>query len=100
MKNLMLGLMKNFKAKYGIQIRYTHCNISRENVDFEWAWKKKGMRIKFEYTAPSAPQQNGQVEQKFATLFNRVYVMLTKRKFSAFLRNDLCADAANTATLL
>ena len=42
---------------------------------------------------------NGHVEQKFSTDSNRVHAMLNSGKFSAFLRNGLWAEAANTATL-
>lgn len=57
--------------------------------------------MKFEYTAPDTPQQNGRVERKFQTLYGRVRAMLygaaeldmgTVRRF--------WAEAAATATVL
>ena len=58
------------------------------------------MGIKFKYTAPSTPKQNGCIELKFVTLFNWVHTMDKGGKFSSFFRNGLWAEAANTATLL
>ena len=43
----------------------------------------------FEYTAPGMPQQNGHVEQKFATLINQVHTI-----------PGLWTNAANTTMLL
>ena len=45
-KNLIFGLIKNVKTKYGILVQYAHCNNARENVDFEWACEWEGMGIK------------------------------------------------------
>ena len=87
-KNVMLALIKTLKAKYDIQIRYTQCNNARENEDFESICKQEGMGIEFECTAPSMPQQNGHVEHKFTTLFNKVHAMLNGGKFSSFLTNS------------
>ena len=42
---------------------------------------------KFEYTMPDTPQQNGEMEQKFDVLYNRVQAMLNGGKLSLFLRN-------------
>ena len=69
-------------------------------MGFEQACEQEGMVIEFEYPTPGTPQQNDNVEWKFSILFNRVCAMFSGRKFSAFLRNGLWAEAANTATLL
>ena len=49
-----------------------HAVIMQKNVNFELACKQKGMGNKFECTL----QQNGCVEWKMSTLFNRVHVIL------------------------
>ena len=46
------------------------------------------------------PQQNGHIEQKFATLFNWECAMLNGSKFTTYLQNGLWAKAANTNMLL
>ena len=62
--------------------------------------KQERMGVQFEYTIPGTPQQNGQGEQKFATLFNRICEMLNSGKFSSVLRNSLWAKAANATIFL
>ena len=57
-------------------------------------------KIKFEYTSPRTPQQNGVVEQAFATLYGRVRAMMNAAGFTSDLRGKMWAECANTATLL
>ena len=92
----MLGLIKNLKNKYNLQIQYLHCDNMGENVIFKKVCKQEGLGVDFEYSVPSMPQQNGYAKRKFATLFN----LLNGGQFNAFLSNGLWAKAANTATLL
>ena len=42
------------------------------------------MYVKFEYTMPGTPQQNGRLKRNFATLFNQVCIMLNDGKLSHF----------------
>ena len=86
---VMLGLIKNLKNKYNIQVQYLCCNNTSENVALEKACKQEGLGVDIEYTAPGMPQQNG-----------CIYAMLNGRKFNAFLCNGLQPEAANTSTLL
>ena len=34
LKNMTLGLIRNLKTKYDIQVQYECCNNARENVNF------------------------------------------------------------------
>ena len=95
MKNVMLGLIENLKTKYGIQVRYARYDNSRENENFEQICKQEWMDILFEDTTPGTPQQKSHVEQKFATLFNRLCAMFNDRKFSFILQNILLAEINN-----
>ena len=90
-------LTEKFRNKYVIQVEYACCYNSGENVDF---CEQKVMGTRFEYTAPSTPQQNGHVEWKFTKIFYVLYAMVNSEKFSAILRSSLWTEAANTATLL
>ena len=100
MTQKMLGLIKDFNTKYNIQVQQLRCNNAEENQAFKKACNQDGLGIKFEYTAPGTPQQNGRIECKFATLFNRVCAMLNSGKFTLYLHSSLWAEAANTATFL
>ena len=96
----MVGLIKNLKIKVNLQVQFLCCDNTGENVAFERVYKQEGLEVDFEYTAPGMPQQSGQIEQNFATLFNQVYAMLNSGEFNAYLQNGLWAEAANTAMLL
>ena len=96
----MLGLIKNLKNKYNMQVQYQLCNNASENVAFEESCKQERLDVDFEYTAPGMPQQNGCVQQIFVTLFIRVCAILNSGKFISNLQNSLWADAMNTAMLL
>ena len=71
----MLGLIKNLKNKYNMQVQSLCHDNAGENVAFEKACKQEGLGMDFKYTAPARPEQNGCVEQKIATLFNQIHAM-------------------------
>ena len=52
------------------------CEIAGEKKSSEELSKKEGLGIKFEYTSPVSPQQNGKCERKFDTLYGKVRSML------------------------
>ena len=56
--------------------------------------------MNFEFTAPHTPQQNGRVEQKFATLYERTRSIMNGARITDEMRGYLWVEAANTATNL
>ena len=56
------------------------------------------MGIKFEYTARNTPQQNGQVERSFATLYGKIRSMLRDANMSKKDKEIYWIEAASTAT--
>ena len=96
----MLGLVNNLKIKFNLQVQYLCCENAGENQAFKKTCKEEGLGIDLKYTAPGMPQQNGCIEQMFATLLNWVHAMLNGDKFTTYLWNGLLAKAANTATSL
>jgi Reverse transcriptase (RNA-dependent DNA polymerase) len=58
------------------------------------------LKIKFEYTAPYTPQQNGKVERKYATLYGKVRAMLNAARLTRRLKNGLWTHCAKLATQL
>jgi hypothetical protein len=58
------------------------------------------MNVSFEYTSPETPEQNGQAEQSFATLWGRVRAMLNCSGVPQEMRDKLWEECASTATLL
>ena len=53
-----------------------------------------------EFTSPETPEQNGQVERSFATLWGRVRAILNHSGVTQDLRDELWAECAATATKL
>jgi hypothetical protein len=45
--------------------------LSGENLSFHQLMLSTEFYIKFEFTVPGTPQQNGKVERAFATLFGK-----------------------------
>ena len=84
----------------GIMVKTVRCENAGENKSFEKTSKLEGHSIKFEYTAPGTPQQNGRVERKFKTLYGRIRAILAGSGFSRKIQLQLWTEAANTATLL
>ncbi|MFN9902870.1 MAG: hypothetical protein ACK55Z_29645, partial [bacterium] len=71
----MFKLVNEIKT-FGYKVKYLRCDNGGENKGTEEYLKERGVSVKFEYSAPETPQQNGKVERKFATLFGRIRAML------------------------
>ena len=76
------------------------CDNSGENLSLEKQCINKNMKIKFEYTSPGTPQQNGPIERKFATLYGRIQSMFVSAGIEGQLRKRLWAEAANTSAMI
>ena len=83
LKNVLLGSIKNWETKYGIQVRYAQCDNAGENVYYEQTCKQEGTCVKFECT----PQQNSHVAWK--GMYHAQW-----RKFFFLLEKRLWAEAA------
>jgi len=97
----MISLIKSLCNEENIAVKKIRCNNSGENVAFQAKAKCKCLGLHFEFTAHQTPQQNGQVEHKFATLLGRVWAMLNSARLIAqheALRQGLWAECINTAT--
>ena len=81
---MMVTLLKYLKATEGIHARYIYHGNADENEVFEKLRKQEGLGVKFAYTMPNTSQQNGQVKQKFATLYSQTEIMLNGGRFSCF----------------
>ena len=68
--------IKDLKARYGIDVKTITCDNAGKNKKFEKDLLKDGMGLKFKYTAVNTPQQNGQIERNFASLYGCVRAML------------------------
>jgi transposase InsO family protein len=79
-------------------VQIIRCDNSGENQRLATDLKSSGSAIKFEFTAPATPQQNGRVEQKFAILYRYMRSFLNQAKLPDNLRHKLWAEAASHST--
>ena len=66
----MISLLNDLKTSYGVNIRCICLDNAGENKAFDLLYKEEGMGVKFEHTAFGTLQQLGEMERKFATLFD------------------------------
>jgi Reverse transcriptase (RNA-dependent DNA polymerase) len=70
------------------------------NKAFHHECVSKGLNIKFEFSGPQTPQQNGKVEKKFQTFYGRIRAMLNCAGLKDTLRSSVWAECARTVTFL
>jgi hypothetical protein len=71
-----------------------------ENLGLKTKIEEEGLNIQMEYTSPETPEQNGQVERSFATLWGRVRSMLNRSGVTQDLKGKIWAECASTDTKL
>ena len=59
-----------------INVKIICCDNAGENKALEENCANNSEEIKFEFTSPSTPQQNGMVEQIFSKLYSWVRTMM------------------------
>ena len=69
-----------------------------ENTKLQDEMNMSKWNVKFEFTAPNTPQQNGKAERKFATLKGRIRAMMNWAEFPEEMRQKMWAYAAHNAT--
>ena len=81
-----------------IKTVFLRCDNASENKSFQQEIMHDKPKIKFEFTSPKTPQQNGVVERAFATLKGRARSMLNFAGMQGAKRIQLWCEAAGTAT--
>ena len=97
---LIIDWRKALKARHKIQVKIIRCDNAGENKFVERESDKNELGIIFEYTAPATPQQNGVVEQAFATVMGSARTIMSHAGFTMAKRQQLWCEAAQTATML
>ena len=65
---VIIDWLKELKTKYKIKVQRIRMDNAGENKMLAKSCDHNEMGIKFEYTAPGTPQQNGVVERAIVTL--------------------------------
>jgi gag-polypeptide of LTR copia-type len=82
---VMFQWINEVQKETKLMVKNIRCDNSGENKSFHEAVKAdKDLKIKFEFTAPHTPQQNGKVERKFATLYGKMRAMLNAAKLTPY----------------
>ncbi len=93
----LVNFIYNMKSR-GTPIKYIRLDNSGENVAFQKQCDRLFLNIKFEFTSPDTPQQNGRVERKFAILYTYMRSLLNAANLTRDLKNLLWAEAAMHST--
>jgi hypothetical protein len=96
----MIKFIKTMKAKNPENVKFIRLDNAGENLGLKSRIELEGLNVKMEYTSPETPEQNGQVERSFATLWGKVRSMLNRSGVTQELREKLWAECASTATKL
>jgi hypothetical protein len=97
----MLEWLHMIKNTMDINVRIIRCDNAGENRKLQEVIRADpDLKIKFEFTAPNTPQQNGKIERKFQTLYGKVRAMLNWARLTAHLRTRLWAQCAAVVTKL
>jgi hypothetical protein len=96
----MIKFMRKLKAEDSSKVKYIRLDNAGENLGLKSRIEAEGFSIKLEFTSLETPEQNGQVERSFATLWGRVRAMLNRSGVPQELREKLWAECASKATKL
>ena len=96
----MVTLLLVLRNQEGITVETIWCDNAGENKNLKQQCINHHLPTRIEFTAPYTPQQNGVVEQLFATLYGRVRAMLNTARLQQNMREGLWCECANTATML
>jgi hypothetical protein len=91
----MMTWLNILNKEVKFKIRSIRLDNSGENKSFKVLIDQhKTYKIKFEFTAPGTPEQNGKIERMFATLYGKTRSILNAARLTETLRNGLWAQCA------
>jgi hypothetical protein len=94
-----ISLLNQIQKDKGVKGKFIRCDNAGENMALASTLiNYRDVNIKFEYTTPDSPQQNGKIERKFATLHGKMRAMLNEAQFTWPLRRNMWAYAVLLVT--
>jgi hypothetical protein len=96
----IINFIKMMKGRDPESIKFIRLYNAGENLGLKSRIGTEGLNVQLEFTSTETPEQNGQVERSFATLWSRVRSILNRSGVSQDLREKLWAECASTATKL
>jgi hypothetical protein len=89
MSNKVVEFIKKLKAKDPKMVTFLRMDNANENYALKSKIENEGLNVQMEFTSPNTPQQNGQVERSFATLWGCMRAMLNNSGVNEEMRNEL-----------
>jgi transposase InsO family protein len=96
----MFGWLQLVKKEISLDVKCIRLDNSGENNSFHQNVQRSNYKIKFAFSAPGTPQQNGKFERSFATLYGKTRSMLNSARLTTTLRQVLWASGASLAVQL
>jgi Reverse transcriptase (RNA-dependent DNA polymerase) len=97
----LLPFLRQLQQQRDLTVQYLRCDNAPEHIKFQKSLQQTtDLKIKFEYTAPDTPQQNGKIERNFATLYGKPRAMMNQAEFTWTLRHCMWAFCTFYATHL
>jgi hypothetical protein len=94
-KHHVITLILDLQKDKNITVNFIRCDHSGETKYIQQAIIPiPKIKVKFEFTAPDTPQQNGKIERKFATMYGKVRATLNEAEFTWPLRRSMWAYCA------
>ena len=93
-----LNYIKAIEQEGKMTVKAIRCDNAKENVKLQEKLFESGRKIKFEFTAPNTPQQNGIAERSLAFVAGRARVMQYGTMLDFFFWEPLWAEAFFMAT--
>jgi transposase InsO family protein len=97
---VLFNWIASYQKQYDMTIKTIGCDNSGENLKLKKELSNSQYNIKFEFTAPYTPQQNGKIERKFATLWGKVRSTMNSAQLPWTLCNKLWDQCAKLITQL
>ena len=98
LKDEVIPVIKHIQSRQPIS--FIRCDNTGENQALDQAIDPLTIPLTFEYTPRDTPQNNGVVERKYQTLYQRMRSMLNGDVIYGQLRERLWDEYSNTTTLL
>jgi hypothetical protein len=99
LKSRVMTLLTDLKIA-GINVKHIRCDDSGENKALFEACQAQSYDVKFDFSDPRIPQQNGKVKKNFQTFFGIIRAMLNSSGLKGHLRSRVWSECAMTITFL
>jgi len=88
--------LKDRLKEFNEQLIFVRCDGAGENKGLADKAREENRNVKFEFTAPGTPQQNGKAERMIATIWGKLRTTMIWSELSMLIKNKLWAEVVIT----